>query len=230
LQARLAENIWIVLYPGLVTRLDSIVGVVDLGESLVAVDAGTGLPGSISVIARSIAGLGWPRKPLRYTINTHGHAPNAGGDWWFHDALRAIIVLRDPDAGWVEQGDDEKTGARELGVPFRPTIVGLRPTVEEYELYDNGRTRITLLHTPGHTPGSQSIIVESSVRVVFVGDALGRLSRKWESSEPDWWESLRKVRGRDPDILCTSVTCMDKEAAKRFLEEVESVGPEWVDG
>jgi len=229
MQPKITDRIRIILYPGLAAGPDSIVGLVDLEDRLVVVDAGTGMPGSLAVLARGISEAGWPTKPVTHVVNTHGHAPNAGGDWWFHDALRAVVAARDPDASWIEHGDPEKTGAVDLGIGFRPVVVGLRPTQEEQVLYDDV-VGIILLHTPGHTPGSQTIIIEEpGARTLFIGDALGRLSRRWDSSEEDWWRSLEKIRGRDPDYLCTSVTCMDRGAAARFLEEVERVGPEWID-
>jgi len=230
MQPKITDRIRIVLYPGLAAGPDSIVGIIDLDDRLVAVDAGTGMPGSLAVLARGISEVGWPAKPVTHLVNTHGHAPNAGGDWWFHEALKAVVAAREPDASWIEHGDPVKTGAKDLGIEFRPVVVGLRPVREEQVLYD-GEARIILLHTPGHTPGSQTIIVEEEAsRTLFIGDALGRLSTRWNSSEEDWWRSLEKIRERDPDYLCTSVTCMDRTTAARFLEEVERVGPEWIEG
>ena len=228
-QPSLTRRTKIILYPGLVVPIDSIVGLVDVRDTIVIVDSGTGLPGSIAAMARGLAEAGWPARRVGYVVNTHGHATNSGGDWWLHGQAGAVVVARDPDAQWIEAGDQVMTGASQLGFRFRPAIVGLRPRRDPYLLVEGGGVRVELHHTPGHTPGSQSVLVEDGeARILFVGDALGRLSPGWLSSEQDWWRSLERIRGLEPDILCTSVTCMQGIDVGRFIEEVEKAGPEWV--
>jgi len=228
----LARRTYLVLYPGAASPIDAVSAVVLGDGEYIVVDSGSGLPASIEWLAASIAMVA-PRaaKPpkARLVVNTHGHVNNAGGDWWFHSTLKAIIAARDPDARWIETGDPVKTAAARYGVPFKGAPVGLRIRDDPFTVELPGAPKVEVIHTPGHTPGSQTIVVYDSKKVVFVGDALGSLSREWDSDERAWLESLERIRGLRADVLCTSVLCYEGEAAKAFVEAVAREGPRWVD-
>jgi len=227
----LARRTHLILYPGAASPVDAVAAIVQSRGEYVIVDAGSGLPASVEWIAAAIAAVTpWspsPPKP-RLVVNTHGHVNNAGGDWWFHSTLKAIIAAREPDARWIETGDPVKTAAAHYGIPFKGAPVGLRIAEDPFTIELPGGPRIELIHTPGHTPGSQTIVVYDSKKIAFVGDALGSLSREWESDERAWLESLERIRGLDADVLCTSVLCYEGEAAREFVEAVAEEGPRWV--
>ncbi len=227
---KLSGSTHLILYPGLATPYDSVVGLVETGGEALVIDAGLGTEASVQALVTSLTLLGYPRRfRVGMVVNTHGHVQNAGGDWWFHDRLGAVIAARMPDASWIERGDPVKTGARDLGVPFHDTTVGL--VVREDPLrIEVGGIRVEAHHTPGHTPGSQTIVVYDDKTIAFVGDSLGRLSKKWDSNEEDWYRSLDKIKSLDPDIVCTSAVCHVDKAARMFIEAVERAGPEWEDG
>ncbi|MCE4611122.1 MAG: MBL fold metallo-hydrolase [Desulfurococcales archaeon] len=225
---RLGGRVSILLYPDLTGYPDSIVGFIgEEGECKVLIDAGSGSPLSNKLLLAGLIALGVKPGDVKYTVITHAHLPNAGGAYFTHFTLKAIVAARDPDASWIEKGDIERTSAREFNMPFNPAPVGLR--LREGGL--PGCSMIKVIPTPGHTPGSVSIAYHDVAKgtIVFVGDALGRLSRRWLSSEKEWLRSLDRILSLDPDVLCTSAQCMGKEAARRFLEEVHSRGPEWME-
>ncbi len=230
---RLAPHTLLLLYPGLATPIDSVVGLVYSDGRGIVIDAGSGTPASIAGLAQSLAeaeAIAGSRLDIEIVVNTHGHAPNAGGDYWFHEALRALIAARPPDAKWIESGDPVKTAASDYGLVFHATIVGLHIREDPFQVYSGGGVIVEAIHTPGHTPGSQTIIVEDSGRrVVFAGDSLGRLSERWESSEEDWLASLEKIKETRPDILCTSAACYEGSSAREFIARVEEEGPVWID-
>lgn len=229
LKLRLTGYAYLVLYPGLATPIDAVsVLIVDGGKGIL-VDTGSGVEAAVKAVAASLAELGYPRRfSIEIAVNTHGHINNSGGDWWAHDVLKATIAARPPDSRWIEEGDGDKTAARDYGLQFRGVPVGLVIERDPYELSLDNIT-LSIIHTPGHTPGSQSIVVEGDDRLVVVGDALGSLSSKWGSSEKDWWKSLDRIKGLDPNILCTSVRCYIGPAAKEYLDMVEKEGPSWID-
>jgi glyoxylase-like metal-dependent hydrolase (beta-lactamase superfamily II) len=223
---RLGARTHLLLYPGLTGYPDSVVGLLELEGCRVLVDTGSGSPWSNTALAAALAYLG-VRGGVRYAVLTHGHLPNAGGAHFAHSTLGAIVAAMEPDASWVERGDRERTAAEEFGLPFNPAPVGLR--LSEGPLPGCGGARV--IHTPGHTPGSLTLIHDDPAAglVAFVGDALGRLSRRWGSSERDWWRSAERIASLDPRVLCTSAQCMSGEAARRFIEEALARGPEWVE-
>ncbi len=225
---RVGGRVTLLLYPGLTGMPDSVVALIRDESCSVIVDSGSGSPWSNSALTLALAAEGVRRGDVNYTVITHAHLPNAGGASFLHSALATIIAAMEPDASWIERGDPEKTAAREFKMKFTPAPVGLR--LREGKL--PGCDSIRILHTPGHTPGSVSVAYMDPAKglILFVGDAMGRLSRRWGSSESDWLRSVERISSMDPRVLCTSVQCMEGEAARRFIEEVESRGPEWVDG
>lgn len=228
---RVDPRVYLILYPGLAWGLDAIVAYIRGSREYILVDAGSGLEASTTALYSNIswlsAGLGSDPRP-RLLLNTHGHVQNAGGDAWAHEVLGLVIAARPPDSRWIEEGDPEATGARELGLEIRPVPVGLVVSRDPFKVDWEGPI-VEAYHTPGHTPGSQSILVESEKRVLFIGDSLGRLSHRWGSNEKEWWRSLDKVESLDPDVLCTSAVCYEGKAVKEFLGLVRSRGPEWID-
>lgn len=222
---RLTRRSRLILYPGLATPIDSVVALIIDGGEAVMIDSGSGLRASVEALAVGLAGLGYPdRFRVGLVINTHGHVMNAGGDWWAHEVLKATIAARPPDSNWIESGDPVRTGAREVGVVFRGTPVGL-VLREDLARIPVGDLEVEVVHTPGHTPGSQSVFLDDDQRLALIGDSLASISPRWDSSEEDWWRSLEKIRERDPDIICDSVRCYMGKAAKSFLEQVEREGP-----
>ena len=228
---RVSSRVSIVLYPGLASSADSISAMVDCGDDLFMVDSGTGLPPSINALLRNLVEAGVGDKKLRYLINTHSHVNNAGGNYWVRELFRPLIVAHKPDSRAIETGDPYMTASKDLGIPFKPVPVGLELEGKSWGVPECSGAEATVIHTPGHTPGSVSVYVESpDSTVLLAGDSLGSLSRRWGSSEEDWWRSLDEIRSLDPTVLCTSVSCMRGREARDFIRMVEEKGPVWVNG
>ncbi len=225
---RLTRHSRLVLYPGIATPLDSVVVLIYSQGEWILIDSGPGVRESITAIMASLALIPENlRPPPKFVINTHGHINNAGGDWWLH-SMGAIIVAHPPDSRWIETGDPVKTAAVNYNLSFHPTPVGLELRGKERDIA-LGDLTIKVIHTPGHTPGSQSVILDDNgVRLVIVGDSLGSLSSDWESNEDLWLESLIKIKDLSADILCTSVRCYIGGSAKEYIRKVEKEGPVWI--
>lgn len=94
---------------------------------------------------------------------THGH----------HDHVGGVAAVRAAGVGvWVPAGD----------APMSPEGDGL---LEDGQVIEVGRLRVRAIATPGHTPGSTSLVVEGSA-VLFSGDTLfpgGPGATRWSYSD-----------------------------------------------
>lgn len=227
MRIRVARGAYMILYPGLITPYDAVSLAIELGDRVILIDAGSGTPASNMQLFNGIIEAGMDPRNLEWLINTHAHIHNAGGDRWVRDMLHAMIAVHTPDSRIIESGDDEASDASRIGLELLPTPVSLHVEVDtEVEVGDH---IIRLIHTPGHTPGSMSIIVDLDYRVAAVGDALGSLSKRWGSSEDDWWSSLQRIKEERPEVLCTSVRCYTGESVRDVIREAEREGPVWVE-
>ncbi|NBP17813.1 MAG: MBL fold metallo-hydrolase [Actinobacteria bacterium] len=88
---------------------------------------------------------------VRRVLETHGH--------WDH--IQAVPAMR--EAGY-------EVGVTALDAP-RLADVGYDVLLDDKEVIEVGRVRLHALHTPGHSPGSITLVHEAD-KTAFVGDAL----------------------------------------------------------
>jgi N-acyl homoserine lactone hydrolase len=119
-------------------------------------------------------------------VNTHLHFDHCGQN----HALPGVPT-------WVQQAEVDAAAAPGYTVPEWADVPGdrLRVVDGDHELLDG----ITLLATPGHTPGHQSVLVEDGGRRdVIVGQAAWT-PHEWESGvpvadafSPEWHDTARR--------------------------------------
>jgi glyoxylase-like metal-dependent hydrolase (beta-lactamase superfamily II) len=88
------------------------------------------------------------------------------------------------------------------GVDYKPVKVDtiLKGEREEMLL---GDLKFNFLHTPGHTPGSISVYIDTKDgRVLFGQDIHGPFSPAWGSNLEAWRESMHKLIDLKADVLC----------------------------
>ena len=134
-----------------------VIGCEDTQEGAV-IDPGADADRIMDVVKR--AGL-----KITRIINTHGHFDHVGGNATIKDATDAELIIHPLDAPMLAQLD-QMAGAFGLSVENSPPP---DRTVEEGDRIQVGRLTLTVLHTPGHTPGGISL---HSNGHVFVGDTL----------------------------------------------------------
>jgi hydroxyacylglutathione hydrolase len=117
----------------------------------VVVDPGDEVDRILEIIARH-------KLNIRAIVSTHTHIDHVGGLAALHRATRAPVLIHDADLGLYRNLDVQ---AQWLGIPTPEKLV-LRDFVKEGDVLDIGSFLVRVLHTPGHTPGSISLVVERS--------------------------------------------------------------------
>ena len=104
---------------------------------------------------------------LKLIIDTHGHFDHVDANQPLKDATGAKIAIHVADAQMLDKPSSEAmffTGNR-LRLS-QPDIL-----LNENDILTFGKYRLKVLHTPGHTPGGISLVLEDHP-YVYVGDLL----------------------------------------------------------
>jgi glyoxylase-like metal-dependent hydrolase (beta-lactamase superfamily II) len=132
--------------------------------------------------------IGWQPSDLRIIINTHVHGDHAGGNADMVEASGAGIHIHRADAEMTDRDKYLEMYTRDalrlMGnadqIPQSEAVAlqmlgrewGVERRLEEGDVVDlGGDARLTVIHTPGHTPGSASFYWESE-SILFSGDAV----------------------------------------------------------
>lgn len=104
---------------------------------------------------------------LRHLLLTHGHIDHIFGCRFFSDYAEQGFWMHQADVPFLEQAEAQR---QFFNVPVEP------PPLPEGFLHEGdtltfGQTTWTVLHTPGHSPGSISFY-DAQHKLVIVGDVL----------------------------------------------------------
>ena len=154
--ARIATDVYLIGQE----RVSNLTYLIDCGpDGLLIID-----PTFESEIERTLANVekcGFPAKSVRWVINTHCHMDHAMADAKFRQ-MGAEIMVHEDDAAAIEKAT-RITGWYFVGTQsgvftFPPSKIDRR--LSDGEDLRLGNKTLTVIHTPGHTPGSTCFLLQ----------------------------------------------------------------------
>jgi len=186
---------------------------IDAGDGLTLVDAG--FKGKERLIIERVRSLGYSTSRITTIIITHHHTDHIGGLAGLVEITKARVVAHAADAPFVDGRLPQPGPARPgwLQGAARPfnRLLATSPVHVDIEVGDGDELPqtggISILHTPGHTPGSICIFLRQR-GAVFTGDLLAqRFGLKWPSipftaDVAQLRCSVRKLAGHEFEAAC----------------------------
>ena len=145
--------------------------------SLVLVDAGTRR--APATLLAALAQLGRAPGDVTHLLLSHAHPDHAGGLAEVQASTGAAVLTHEREAVYVREGrmpaTDRSTRSGRLQARLPGRLTGFAP-VADLATFEDGAVLpvaggITVVHTPGHTPGHCSFLHPSS-GVLVTGDAI----------------------------------------------------------
>lgn len=213
----ICEGVYAVGGPDLSRSEDAYVYLVDAGSSLVLIDAGVGY--GMDKIEKNIRSLGLEPAGVWHVIATHCHIDHIGGLHLWRDRYASRIIAHELDRAGIEGENIELTAASMYGVSYKPVKLDTVLSGEHNQMR-LGEVEFQFLHTPGHTPGSLSVYIDTPLgRVLFGQDIHGPFSASWGSDIAEWRRSMRKLLDLKADFLCEGHAGIYRgERIKEYIE------------
>ena len=168
-------------------------------DGLVLIDCGMSLE-----MIKKISEFNLDPKEIKHCIITHFHIDHIAACYdllQFNKNIKYYAHKLDANA-IEEKGHDKETAAMWYGVNYQPVKLKKR-LKETNEILKFGIYEFQCIHTPGHTPGSISILIETEdkKKILFGQDLHGPII-PGVSNYDDYQKSLRKLLDLNADILC----------------------------
>ena len=201
-----------------------------LGERTIVVDAG--YPRMAGGVLAALERLGVQSRDVSLILLTHGHLDHLGGITRLRERLDAPVAIHSADAEIARTGRDRPLHGSDLfGRVFAAFAPRTAPAFEP-DIIHEGELDLALfgvagrtIHTPGHTPGSVSIVLEEAA---ICGDLLaGRALRGGSPRLPYFADDLVAVEDSVRRLLRASHgTWHVGHRGPLLAQDVES----WIEG
>lgn len=194
---RIAEGVHMVGGPDLSDPRDCLCYLVEGQGTRVLIDCGAG-PSLRRILDLVDQACG---QPPTHLLLTHAHIDHAGGTAEARRLTGCQILIHQGDAPTLAQGDPLRSAAQWYGLKLEPAPADL-VLGQHYRLDLGGGQTLSILHTPGHTPGSLSAWCQAEgQRVLFGQDIHGPFSPSFGSDLGLWRTSMQALLALNCDIL-----------------------------
>lgn len=127
------------------------------GEQLCVVD--TGPAPAVDGIAKALADMGRSIRDVDVVINTHEHPDHIGGNAVFAEEAEPAFICHEKATRWIEDLETQRQERPVFGFyDLAGKAISVTETVQKGDEIDLGGTTLRVIHTPGHSPGSTSLL------------------------------------------------------------------------
>ena len=157
---------------------------VETSRGLILVDSG--LNEDASILKSQLASLGLDWTQVRAVLLTHAHGDHCGGAEHLRTATGAKVYAGQGDAAVLKAGRPREAFFSNFYMPNEiPHATTVDVELKGDETLDFGDTRLLVLATPGHTPGSTCYLMErAGIRALFAGDVISRFAAIPDHTRP----------------------------------------------
>ncbi|MFX0021845.1 MAG: MBL fold metallo-hydrolase [Candidatus Hermodarchaeota archaeon] len=167
-------------------------------DGLVLIDCGMSLQ-----MIKKISKVDLNPMDINHCIITHFHIDHIAACYDLKAFNKSVkFYAHELDAIPIEEeGHDKQTAAKWYGTSYKP--IKLEKKLKgDLEILNFGNFEFQCIHTPGHTPGSISILlIENNQKILFGQDLHGPIIPGVSNYE-DYQKSLYKLLNLNADILC----------------------------
>ncbi|TXT59660.1 MAG: Zn-dependent hydrolase [Promethearchaeota archaeon] len=186
-------------------------------NGLVLIDCGMDID-----MIMDISDEGFDPKQINHCIITHCHIDHIEACYHLKELNPDVkFYAHEADAQAIEeQGHDQQTAASWYGTKYNPVKLYKKFT-KEIETLNLGDLELRIIHTPGHTPGSISVLVEKAGKKILFGqDIHGPFYESFGSNLNEYQNSMQRLLDLEPDILCEGHFGIIKPAdeVKRYIK------------
>ncbi|GAL85721.1 beta-lactamase [Sporocytophaga myxococcoides] len=181
----------------------------------------TGIPGSESKILKQIDDQGLRREDIGLIIITHGHIDHFGSVRALRKILNVPVMVHESDAQALITGksmaETLKPNKKIWNILKRRLLTAQAPgcspdiILEGNSDFDLSTYGINgkVIHTPGHTPGSLSVVVDERHAIITdlasSGILLGGLAFHSRMKKPPFHDNLLEVKASIDKLLALSL-------------------------
>ena len=135
---------------------------------------------------------------INYIINTHGHPDHIGANRKIKEYTNAPILIHQYDAPMLTR----RGSVLSLIFPLESSSPAADTFIKDGDLIECAGMKLKVLHTPGHTPGGISLLIDDAI---FTGDTLfsgsvGRFDLPG-GSEDVLLNSIKKILSLDENLI-----------------------------